>query len=251
MPETIPDGLATPDAGDDYALVQDLEAFAATVQQALIRRANTRMGTQSERLAATGLPDGTLWKDTTGERILWLRDNAQWVRIWPEPARNVFRIGSYDEVLGTVFYNMRRLYQDGTTTAASFELAGTPANIGMRLSNWLNGSISNYVDFRRNGEIGVHDGTNMRTLPFASAGGKVLIDPPGPNQTTSVQVAFPEGYFTQAPVVQLTPDSGYPEQIRLSTENINTSGFRLNMHRTTQLTAVVHWSATQYREGSF
>lgn len=251
MPETIPDGLATPNAGDDYALVQDLEAFAATVQQALIRRANSRTGTQSQRLATTGLPDGTFWKDTNGERVLWLRDNAQWVRIWPEPDRNVFRIGSYDEVLGTVFYNMRRLYQDGTTTAASFELTGTPGITGMRISNWLNGSVSNYVDIRRNGEIGVYDGSQTRTLPFSSAGGKVFIDPLGPNQTTSVQVAFPEGYFTQNPVVQLSVESGFPEQISLSTENISTGGFRLNMHRTTHLTAIVHWSATQYREGSF
>lgn len=251
MPETIPDGLATPNAGDDYALVQDLEAFAATVQQALIRRANSRTGTQSQRLAATGLPDGTFWKDTNGERVLWLRDNSQWVRIWPDPDRNVFRIGSYDEVLGTVFYNMRRLYQDGTTTAASFELTGTPTITGMRISNWLNGSVSNYIDMRRNGEVGVYDGSNIRTLPFASAGGKVLLDPAGPGQTTNVQVSFPEGYFTQSPVVQLSVESGFPEQISLSTENINTGGFRLNMHRTTSLTAIVHWSATQYREGSF
>lgn len=251
MPETTPDGLATPDAGDDYALVPDLEAFAATVQQALIRRANSRSGPQSERLAATGLPDGTLWKDTTGERILWLRDNAQWVRIWPEPSRNVFRLGSYDEVLGTVFYNMRRLFQDGTTTAGSFELPSNPTAIGMTISNWLNGAMTNAMYFRRNGEIGVRSGSQTRTLPFASAGGKVFIDPPGPNQTTSVQVAFPGGYFTQAPVVQLTVESGYPEQIRLSTENISTGGFRLNLHRTTHLTAIVHWSATQYREGTF
>lgn len=244
-------GLVTPDAGDDYALLQDLNTLAGTINTALEKGANLFHGTQTQRLNTTGLPDGTLWKDSTGERILWLRDNAQWVRIWPEPARNVFRVGSYDEVLGTVFYNMRRLYQDGTTTAASFELIGTPELTGMRISNWLNGSVSNYIDMRRNGEVGVYDGSNMRTLPFASAGGKVSIAPTGPNQITTAQISFPTGYFTQAPNVQLTAESAYPERVSLSLENVSTSGATIRMHRTDALSAVVHWSATQHREGSF
>ena len=251
MAETIPDGLATPDAGDDYALVQDLGAFAATVHQALIRRANTRSGTQSQRLASTGLPDGTFWKDTTGERILWLRDNAQWVRIWPEPDRNVFRIGSYDTVLGSVFYNMRRLYQDGTTAAGSIELPGNIEDVGMVISNWLDGSLTNAIYMRRNGELGVRSGSQTRTIPFASAGGRVTMESPGPGQTISRQVSFPSGYFTQAPVVQVSHETDYPERVSTSIMNITTSGFTLKMHRTDANISVCHWSATQYREGTF
>lgn len=248
MAETTPDGLATPDVGDDYALVQDLEAFAATVQAALIRRANTRTGTQSQRLAATGLPDGTLWKDTTGERVLWLRDNAQWVRIWPEPTRNVLRIGSYDELLGTIFYNMRRLGQNGDNYASSWELPASDV-IAATFSGWLNGAMTNAMYLRRNGEIGVYDGTQTRSLPFSSAGGRIALESPGPGQTVSRQVAFPSGYFTQAPVVQVTHETDYPERVSTSIMNVTTTGFTLKMNRTDSSISVCHWSATQYRAG--
>lgn len=82
MATTSPDNLKTPDAGDQYALVQDLGALADTVQNALKRRANLMLGTVAERNAFTAsAPQGIHWQDTDGTNLFeWVMRNGSWER---------------------------------------------------------------------------------------------------------------------------------------------------------------------------
>lgn len=78
MATTSPDNLKTPDAGDQYALVQDLGAFADTVQIALNNRGNLFKGPSSSRVAFTSAPDGARWQDTNGDLLEWVRLAGAW-----------------------------------------------------------------------------------------------------------------------------------------------------------------------------
>lgn len=80
MATTSPDNIKSPDAGDQYALVQDLGALADTVQNALTRRANAYTGTSAQRTAFTSAPQGAIWVDTNGSRALYTREGSAWVR---------------------------------------------------------------------------------------------------------------------------------------------------------------------------
>lgn len=82
MATTSPDNLKTPDAGDQYALVQDLGALADTVQNALTRRANLVLGTVAARNAFTAsAPQGIHWQDTDGTNLFeWVMRNGTWDR---------------------------------------------------------------------------------------------------------------------------------------------------------------------------
>ena len=83
MATTSPDNIWTPDSGDNYDYVIDSAATAASIQTALTRRANSYMGTTTERTAfTTAAPEGTLWSDTNGEKILWIKQGASWVAVW-------------------------------------------------------------------------------------------------------------------------------------------------------------------------
>lgn len=83
MASTTPDNILSPDAGDQYALVQDLGILADSVQDALTLRANAYQGTASERAAFTIATDGMLWQDTDGIKMIWRRDTGAWVpAVW-------------------------------------------------------------------------------------------------------------------------------------------------------------------------
>lgn len=78
MATTSPDNLKTPDAGDQYALVQDLGALADTVQIALVKRANSYVGTSAQRTAFVSAPAGALWGDTDGGQQVWRKTSSGW-----------------------------------------------------------------------------------------------------------------------------------------------------------------------------
>lgn len=85
MATTSPDNLRTPDPGDPYNLVPDLATLAGDVQTALLLRDNnTGSGTASQRTAFTSsAPDGFLWQDTDGIKMIWRKDGAVWVpAVW-------------------------------------------------------------------------------------------------------------------------------------------------------------------------
>lgn len=84
MATTSPDNLRTPNPGDPYNLVPDLQTLAQDVQDALIARGNVFRGTAAQRAAylSTASP-GMLWQDTDGIGMLWKRGASQWVpAVW-------------------------------------------------------------------------------------------------------------------------------------------------------------------------
>lgn len=81
---TTEDGIWTPDQIDDYNLVTDLSTMASTVQDALEERANAYRGTSAQRNNFTSeAPEGTIWVDTNGEKIVWVKQGNSWNQIWP------------------------------------------------------------------------------------------------------------------------------------------------------------------------
>lgn len=84
MATTTPDNLRTPDPGDPYNLVPDLQTLAQDVQDALIQRGNFFRGTAADRVAflPTAIP-GMVWQDTDGIGMLWKRGASEWVpAVW-------------------------------------------------------------------------------------------------------------------------------------------------------------------------
>lgn len=81
---TTSDGIWTPNQGDDYNLVADLGTMASTIQDALDTRANAYRGTSAQRNTFTNsAPEGTIWVDTNGEKIVWVKQGNSWERIFP------------------------------------------------------------------------------------------------------------------------------------------------------------------------
>ena len=85
MALTSPDNIWTPDSSENYDYVIDSGATATSVQNALTKRANSYTGTTTQRTAFTSsAPEGTLWSDTNGDKILWIKQGSAWVQVWPE-----------------------------------------------------------------------------------------------------------------------------------------------------------------------
>lgn len=83
MATTSPDNIWTPDSSDNYDYVINAAATATSVQNALTRRANSYTGTITERTAfTTSAPEGTLWSDTNGDKVLWIKQGASWIPVW-------------------------------------------------------------------------------------------------------------------------------------------------------------------------
>ena len=84
MAITSPDNIWTQDSADNYDLVIDAAATAASVQAALVTRANSYTGTTAQRTDFTSsAPEGATWADTNGEKIYWIKQGSGWSRMWP------------------------------------------------------------------------------------------------------------------------------------------------------------------------
>ena len=239
MQETTPDGLATPENGDPYNIVADLAAFAATVQAALERRANARIGTQTERISQTpDLADGTLWKDTTGNNALWVKDSGAWVQLWPEPLRRSLYVGTENEPIGAPFINLRWLDSDGTRYGNTIRpgnlLYGGPERQGMALYSFVDGEATNSLHLMRNGNVFVREASSgsekTRFLPFASYANKInYVVEEGMN---IIPISF-GGLFTAPPdSVQVTLATDAPQIYRYSVMNVTKDGCDVYVHRT-------------------
>lgn len=86
MPTTTPDTLRSPNPSDPYNLVADLAIMQSDNQAALNRRANTYIGTSSQRTAFTSAANGTHWQDTNGNQWEWVRLGGAWVVSGPRVA---------------------------------------------------------------------------------------------------------------------------------------------------------------------
>lgn len=77
-------GIVTPNQTDEYNLVTDLNTMATSIDEALQDAANTYRGTSTQRTQFTSqAPEGTIWVDTNGEKIVWVKQGVSWRRIWP------------------------------------------------------------------------------------------------------------------------------------------------------------------------
>lgn len=79
MATTTPDNIRTPSPSDPYNLVADLAILGSDVQTALNRRANSYIGTSSQRVAFTTAPEGVEWRDTNGSKLKYVRNGGAWV----------------------------------------------------------------------------------------------------------------------------------------------------------------------------
>lgn len=86
MATTSPDNLFSPDASSAYNLTTDLAASMTSVQAALNLRANSYVGTSAQRIAFTSAAEGVQWRDTDGDKKLYVRQGGLWVDAFPEPA---------------------------------------------------------------------------------------------------------------------------------------------------------------------
>ena len=104
MATTSPDKIYSPDAGQQYALTQDLLAMADSVQDALdANRPRYRSGTSAERGAWTSPGEGALFYNTTTD-ILEVYDGLTWVRVWPQLRTRARFVGATSST-GTVTVN--------------------------------------------------------------------------------------------------------------------------------------------------
>lgn len=135
------DGITTPGQGDTYDYAAQLAFMAESIQLALEKRANTRIGTASERDAYKSLAgEGVIWVDTTGEKGVWVKQGNDWKPIWPEE-----RTGWDTSFLRA---------QSGWKTTPSSSAANRIRGVG----NWVN---INYGFERTGGAISVPSTGNI------------------------------------------------------------------------------------------
>lgn len=248
MEQTTPDGLVSPSGGEEYALSPAMAALAESVQKALTKRANTRKGTQTERTSQTSsLPDGTLWKDTTGDRALWVLDAGQWKQLWPQPLSRAIYGGSSTTKLGIPFLNLRWLTDDNQVYHTTLRPGTDPETVAASLLGMTGNNIDVAMHLYRSGQITVFDGSQARSLPFASANGYFTSTVTGPDNVNIINVSFPTGRFTAAPGVQVTLGTDFPQGYSYSITGVTTSGFKLHVHRqqSGSFNLGIHWTATQ------
>lgn len=117
MATTSPDNIKTPNAGDQYALVQDLGALADTTQAALVKRANAYTGTSAQRTAFTSTaPEGTQWTDTNGTKGTWYLRAG----VWTGGDTGWVTLTPISPITGTI-----RARTVGRVTEIRFDLGGT------------------------------------------------------------------------------------------------------------------------------
>lgn len=83
MPVT-PRGIVSPNDPDNWDLIVDLAAMGSSIDAAIGNSASGRPGTAAQRTAYTAsAPNGFLWQDTDGAKLIWRKDGAVWVpAVW-------------------------------------------------------------------------------------------------------------------------------------------------------------------------
>lgn len=70
---------------DPFDYPVQMAALAQTTQLALNLRANSYIGTSSQRQSALSqVVEGSHWTDTNGDKALYIKQVNQWVRVWPD-----------------------------------------------------------------------------------------------------------------------------------------------------------------------
>lgn len=143
---TSPDNIPSPDLSDQYALTQDMANMADATQNALIKRANSYIGTSSQRTAWTTAPVGTLWSDTNGDRGVWKRGAASWEEV--SQADSGVRTLPLASGSGTIWYRKVGKWVDvwwagtGSFPEGSTNLSSSPLPAEFRPANTRRGSAA-------------------------------------------------------------------------------------------------------------
>lgn len=132
MATTSPDNLRSPNPTDPYNLVSDWALSMSDVQAALDRRANSYKGTSAQRVAFTSAPEGTLWKDTDGSKILYVRQDSSWIPVAPSVGVTTVKTGRISASATTTTFTFSTPFPTGTTpTITTQVVSGSGSAVGV------------------------------------------------------------------------------------------------------------------------
>lgn len=165
MATTSPNGIATPNSGDDYDLTADLGTMATTTQAAISLRGNYGAGTTAQRVAAlSGFKDGALWWDTTTgsewRRIsgAWVNQDTGWVNLSSELDGGVSGT-LYGRLVGKtveIYGDITETISSGVTTNIATGVSATFRPTGQsRLGDAFSSAYAGNVIVRSDGTIGI------------------------------------------------------------------------------------------------
>lgn len=174
--ETENFSIWSPDAGDQYALTQDLARMADDIDEVLTTVQVVRSGTNAERTAQpyTAYPRGTIWTETDTDGV-YLRGAAGWL-IVKEPSgpamvllyRNNFSASgviNFTNSLTSAYNNYRML--------VNIRQMSSPGTVGFRLLNGTtpaSGGTDYFVQARSSsGNATVTSGVSQGSAPLTKA----------------------------------------------------------------------------------
>lgn len=177
MATTSPDNLKTPDSGDPYALVQDLGAFADTVQNALVKRGNSYVGTSAQRTAFTAAVEGTHWQDTNGGKAEWVRQGGVWVTPggdtgWVSCPLSAGQSGSIfvRKVNGVVYFKGETSQTANYPTASSGVVVFTLPNSTFQPPSYFRTLVGAYGSPTGNSTIAIFSASSNQVTVFGTGG---------------------------------------------------------------------------------
>lgn len=202
MATTAPDGLISPDASDPYDLTSDMAAMQASTQAALTNRAS-KSGTNSQMLSASGVQTGTLWFNTTDNR-LYRFNGTGWDGVAPTTnsiqttwvsASEIFSFTNSTSALGSTLASKigRQVnLSGGLQRSGGFPSGGTevgtlaigelrPGRSVVLPATVNNGSSSHYpgagLRIESNGALTIHNYTSAPSylVGFSFSGGYVAV----------------------------------------------------------------------------
>lgn len=133
------DGIASPDYNSPGDIVPGLATMADSIQSALEKRGNSYRGTIAQREAfRVEAPEGSLWADTNGPKVLWQKRGSNWVRIHPE----------WDSGWITDFVRAQAGWKTNTTASSRARRIGDWVNI-----NWTFTRTGGAISVPASGDI--------------------------------------------------------------------------------------------------
>lgn len=133
MATTTPDSIRTPNPSDPYNLISDLGILANDTQAALVKRANSYVGTSTQRVAFTTAPEGVHWQDTNGSKQIWARRAGAWVDISPSTVASASGAGSAAVALTATNINVTFPAGTFSSTPGVMVMGNSPSSAGSRV----------------------------------------------------------------------------------------------------------------------
>lgn len=175
MATTSPDGIVSPNSDDPVSFVSDWAATASSVQTALSNR-SAKSGTSSQRNAATGVQEGTLWYDTTNG-IVYRYSSGTWSAITESNIRETINGSSW---ISTGFTGTISGSKVGRVVTLYFDITASSGSLGPTTSTTNLASITSSawrpVEFVTTGARTVQPGSGYGMGAVAiSTGGNLSI----------------------------------------------------------------------------